>query len=220
MVEIYCSVSIRKERWDGGAGTVYIYMPKGKLKILSAYVFTHSGVNISRNADRWESIMLFKPNQRALNHITGLRFQMLFYARSVSMLAGWLIVVIAAVFLEPMMISFPLIGANIFKFNSHLNIRIQGTDEWISNVFQQFTSRKKYFQLLANVKTSQRSVILLMLSYSMSFFFLFFSLVESFVLLFGKWNAISCKQMLLTQKNDISKQENITWSAMHVIFTT
>lgn len=69
------------------------------------------------------------------------------------------------------MISFPLIGANIFKFNSHLNIRIQGTDEWISNVFQQFTSRKKYFQLLANVKTSQRSVILLMLSYSLSFFF-------------------------------------------------
>lgn len=120
------------------------------------------------------------------------------------LLADWLDVVIAAVFLEPMMISFPLIGANIFKFNSHLNIRIQGTDEWISNVFQQFTSRKKYFQLLANVKTSQRSVILLMLSYSLSFFFLFFSLVESFVLLFGKWNAISCKQMLLTQKNDIS----------------
>lgn len=24
MVEIYCSVSIRKERWDGGAGTAYI----------------------------------------------------------------------------------------------------------------------------------------------------------------------------------------------------
>lgn len=92
------------------------------------------------------------------------------------LLADWLDVVIAAVFLEPMMISFPLIGANIFKFNSHLNIRIQGTDEWISNVFQQFTSRKKYFQLLANVKTSQRSVILLMLSYSLSLFFSYFSL--------------------------------------------
>lgn len=176
MVEIHYSVSIRKERWDGGAGTVYIYICRKENSKFYQHTYLRIQAWIFHDMPIDESPLCCLNWTNELLTTSQVCDFKCYFAVLCSLrvdAVGWLAVVIAAVFLEPMMISSPLIGANIFKFNSHLNIRIQGTDEWISNVFQQFTSRTKYFQLLANVKTSQRSVILLMLSYSLSFFFIF-----------------------------------------------
>lgn len=81
---------------------------------------------------RWESIMLFKSNQRALNHHP---------LASIQMLVSF--VVVPDVFLEPIRTElnrrwfFSFDAANIFKFNSHLKYsyaRHRMNFECVSNV--------------------------------------------------------------------------------------